>query len=113
MGDLMMPKYIKATDIQPGDIVAFSIKTEHDKYSKVKFMYVEETMEDEFESGDAAVSCRGCIYMQPENNHTDVQLSTIKRQKLHIKDVPTILLLKRYGNEHDGDISGLVPLYAK
>ena len=103
-------RYIKAGDICPGDRIAFSIKSEKDKYSKVKFMDVDETAEDEFENGEPAVACIGRIYMQPTEHKLDVQLSTIKKQKLHLKEDATILLLHR-AEETVIDIATLVPLF--
>jgi|ERR1035438_2535329 hypothetical protein len=105
-------RYIKAVDILPGDMIAFSIKTDKDKYSKVKYMIVDDTVEDEFESGEPAVACHGRIYMQPADIKRDVSLSTIKKQKLHLKEEATILLLKRESVEEVvTDITGLVPMY--
>lgn len=106
--------YIKAIDILPGDTIAFSIKTEKDKYSKVKYMVVDETVEDEFDTGEAAVACHGQIYMQPTNKDVQVQLSTIKKQKLHLKEEATILLLHRnMVTVEEADITTLVPLHSK
>jgi hypothetical protein len=108
----MNPRYIKAVDIRPGDRIAYSIKTDKDKYSKVKFMDVDDTVEDEFESGEPAVACHGRIYMQPTDIKRDVSLSTIKKQKLHLKEEATILLLSRDSvDETVADITGLVPMY--
>ena len=110
--NLLNLRYIKANEIQPGDIVAYSIKTEKDKYSKLKFMVVDETVEDEFDSGEPAVACHGRIYTQPPDHKSDVHLSTIKKQKLHLKEEATILLLHREeGAKEEIDITALVPLY--
>jgi hypothetical protein len=51
--------------------------------------------------------------MQPTDNKRDVSLSTIKKQKLHLKEEATILLLSRDSVEEAvADITGLVPIYA-
>jgi|ERR1700722_3300144 len=88
-------KYIKPNEILPGDLIAFSVKTEKDTYSKVKYMYVDETSEDEFENGDVAVACHGSIFSQPLDNKTDATRSEIRKQKLRTREHPSVLLLER------------------
>ena len=91
----MLFEFVKPLDLLPGDLIAFSVKSEKDGVSKLKYLSIDEISEDELDDGSPAISCHGSLFGQPREEKNGVRKSNTRKQRFKISDTPSILLLKR------------------